>query len=157
MACLSVQNFLFWGHKADCAVMDKVHCKAGGLCWKIVKLVDLCPCFSKYETYSADNYWLTLVLYNPLFTNLSTTGHLRGRTWLKQLGSSCFDFKAVDVVMWWTEWHGNFPWRSPVFFSVCIIPYILHNHILFICYRTALTLRRLMSYIYIWSTHSWCF
>ena len=32
VACLSAQNVLFGGHKAQCAVMDKVHCKARRLC-----------------------------------------------------------------------------------------------------------------------------
>ena len=36
VTCLSAQNILFWGHKADCAVMDKVQPKARGLCWKIM-------------------------------------------------------------------------------------------------------------------------
>jgi hypothetical protein len=36
VAYLSAQSFLFWGHKADCAVMDRVHCKASGLCWTIM-------------------------------------------------------------------------------------------------------------------------
>ena len=38
MAFLSAQKFLVGGHKADCAVTDKVHCKAKRLCWKTLQL-----------------------------------------------------------------------------------------------------------------------
>ena len=39
-ACLAAQpkTFFFWGHKAACAMMEEVHWKARGLCWKMMLL-----------------------------------------------------------------------------------------------------------------------
>jgi hypothetical protein len=65
VACLSAQNLLFWGNKQIVRWRTKCILSKGTMLKNYV-IVRSLPLFYKYETYIADNYWLTLVQMLPL-------------------------------------------------------------------------------------------
>jgi hypothetical protein len=65
MACLSAQSFLSWGHKADCAVMDKVHFKQGDYVEK------LCSCKISTLVFINTKRTLRIIIDSPLYDHYS--------------------------------------------------------------------------------------